>query len=121
MRVDVGSVEDLPNDRCVVIADGAAIVIRVDGEVVAFRNECLHQASPLAGGLVKGGVLTCPLHFWRYDLPAGTQVGTGQRLESYPVVVDGGSVCVELPDPEPPRSVREMLLEHAEEWKGRDR
>ena len=115
--VSAGDLEGLPTDRGVAIADGRAVVVRVGDEVFAYRNECLHQASPLGGGLVKDGVLTCPLHFWRYDAITGAKCGeSGSRLESYPVEVVSGSVTVQLPDPPPARSMREMLLAHAREW-----
>lgn len=115
--VSAGDLEELPTDRGVAIADGRAVVVRVGDEVFAYRNECLHQASPLDGGLVKDGVLTCPLHFWRYDATTGDKCGEpGLRLEPYPVEVVRGSVRVRLPDPPPARSMREMLLAHARDW-----
>ena len=116
-QVNAGDLEDLPTDRGVPIAGGRAVVVRVGDEVFAYRNECLHQASPLDGGLVKDGVLTCPLHFWRYDATTGAKCSEPRlRLESYPVEVASGSVRVMLPDPPPARSVREMLLAHARDW-----
>lgn len=116
-RFDAGRLADLPSDRGVGIAAGRAVLVRVGDSVYAYRNECLHQASPLAGGLVKDGVLTCPLHFWRYEATTGAKCGErGLRLEAYPVEVESGSVTVALPDPPPDRSLRETLLAHAREW-----
>lgn len=117
MRVVAGALEDIPADRCTAIADGRAIVVRVGDEVVAFENRCLHQASPLAAAVVRDGVLTCPMHFWRYRLPAGAYLGgEGGRLPAYPVSIEDGQVVVEVPDPEPARSMRDLLLEHARTW-----
>lgn len=114
---DTIDLSDLPEDRAVAVADGRAVLVRVGDEVFAYRNECLHQASPLHGGLVKDGVLTCPLHFWRYDATTGAKCGQLElQLESYPVEVVSGSVRVRLPDPPPVRSMRERLLAHAEDW-----
>ena len=116
--MSVGRLVDLPRDRCVAAGSGAAIVALVDGEVVAFENRCLHQESPLAGGMIRDGVLTCPLHFWRYRLPEGAVVGTPDAtLKPYAVEVVDGVVWVEVPDPEPEVSMREQLLQHAREWK----
>ena len=85
----------------------------------AYRNECLHQGSPLAGGLVKDGVITCPLHFWRYEAETGAKCGEpGLRLESYPVRVESGAVLVTLPEPAPPQSIREVMLSHIAEQAG---
>lgn len=115
--VIAGGVKDFPEDRGVAIAGGRAVVVRVGDEVFAYRNECLHQASPLEGGLVKDGVLTCPLHFWRYDAATGAKCGDPRlQLESYPVEVVSGSVRVVVPDLPQTRSMRELLLAHAREW-----
>lgn len=115
--INVGSLADLPDDRAVAVAGGKAVVVRVGNEVFAYRNECLHQASPLTGGLVKDGVLTCPFHFWRYGAATGIKCGQSRlRLDPYPAEVVDGSVTVHLPDPPPGRSLREMLLARAKEW-----
>lgn len=117
MRVSAGPLDEIPRDRCVAVAGGEAIVTRAGDSVIAFRNRCLHQASPLAGGWVRDGKLTCPLHFWRYRLPSGELIGQPGRLDSYPVVVVAGEVFVEVPEPQPVLSVREMMLRHAREWR----
>ena len=115
--IDTVRLADLPQDRAVAVADGRAVLVRVGDEVFAYRNECLHQASPLHGGLIKEGILTCPLHFWRYDATTGAKCGQIRlQLESYSVEVASGSVLVRLPDPPPTRSMRERLLAHAEDW-----
>lgn len=115
MRVSAGALADLPTDRCVSVAGGAAVVARVGEGVVAFQNRCLHQDSPLQDGWISGGTLNCPLHFWRYRLPEGEH-HTGARLRSYPTEIEDGEVFLEVPDPAPRRSMREILLEHAREW-----
>ena len=48
MRVPVGPVADVPDDECVAVGDGQAVVVRVGDELRAFENRCLHQESPLA-------------------------------------------------------------------------
>jgi nitrite reductase/ring-hydroxylating ferredoxin subunit len=116
MRVSAGSISEIPADRCVPVADGAAVMAQVDGAVVAFENRCLHQESPLAGGIIHNGVLICPLHFWRYRLPSGEHAGGEGTLPGYPVEVIDGEVFVDLPDPAPRLSMREMMLQHAREW-----
>lgn len=121
MKVPVGRVEDVPEDRCVAVADGAAVVVRRGEEVLAFRNRCLHKDSPLAGGRVWDDGLTCPMHFWRYRLPSGVHTGGRGALPSYATEIDDhGTVLVELPDAGPPMTMRERLLAHARDWE-RDR
>ncbi|MGQ0848408.1 MAG: Rieske (2Fe-2S) protein [Actinomycetota bacterium] len=116
MRIGAGPVEAIPTKHCVAVGDGKAVVVRIRGEVVAFPNRCLHQNSPLADGVVLDGILICPMHFWRYRLPEGTHIGSGSRLAAYPVEIVGGEVFIEVPDPEPKLSMRDLLLKHAREW-----
>ncbi len=120
--VSAGALQDLPSNSCVAVAGGRAVVVRIGDRAYAYRNECLHQASPLTGGLVKDGVITCPLHFWRYDAATGAKCGEPElQLRSYPVRLESGTVLVELPEAGPARSMREMLLDHAREWERGDR
>lgn len=113
-RVDVGALDELPHDRCVSIDAGRAVVARVGDDVFAYENVCLHQDSALAGGLVKDGILTCPFHFWRYDVTTGEVHGEStQRLPGYPTSIVDGRVLVDLPPEPEPRSMRDILLDHA--------
>lgn len=113
MRVAIGRVGAIPEDGCVAVADGQVVVVRLGDEVRAYRNRCLHQDSPLAGGWVRDGVLSCPLHFWRYDVASGELRNGVGCLERYPVEYDDAGAHVILPDVQPPRSLRDELLERA--------
>lgn len=108
-------VDDVPEDGCLAVADGRVLLARVDGDVVAWRNRCLHREAPLDGGLVRDGIVTCPMHFWRYDLRTGRHLGSGATLPEVPVEVVDGDVVV-VPPPDPPRDVRRLLFEHARSW-----
>lgn len=92
----------------------AVLVALVDGEPRAVADACLHKGASLAGGLCREGVVTCPSHWWRYDLRDGSLQGSpGAALEVYPARVKEGVIEVELPEAAPAMSVREMLLAHA--------
>lgn len=116
MRVPIGPVESVPDHECVAIGDGHAVVVRIGDRICAYRNRCLHQDAPLERGWVRDGVLSCPLHFWRYRIEDGTQIGSRERLESFPVEVDDGVAYVTVPEPAPARSLREELLERARSY-----
>lgn len=113
MKLDLGAVADFPDDHCVAVGDGRAVVVRIGDELRAFRNLCLHQQAPIAGGWVRDGVLSCPLHFWRYDVDDGKLTAGNGALESFPVEVVDGRASVDLPDPPPRRRLREQLLQRA--------
>ena len=113
--------DELPPNEAVAVADGRAVVVRVGDDVQAFVNRCLHQDLPLAGAHVADGVLICPHHFWRYELPDGRLCSGADStacLTAVDVEIDGGDVVVDLPWPPPPEpgSLREHLLARAETW-----
>ena len=94
-------------------------VFNVGGELCAVDGSCPHRGGPLADGIVRDGVVTCPLHWFRFDLRTGRQVGVpGLRLTRYPVRVVDGVVEVLVPCAHPPAtSLRERLLAAGREWK----
>jgi 3-phenylpropionate/trans-cinnamate dioxygenase ferredoxin component len=110
------------------LAPGAAVtapageaevaVFNVDGELLAVEARCLHKGGALADGLVSGGVVTCPLHWWRYDLRTGERLGAPDlRLACYPVRVLDGRVEVCVPSPRRPApSLRARLLAAGRDW-----
>jgi nitrite reductase (NADH) small subunit len=106
----------VPTGAAVAVSAGGrrVAVFRVDGEAFAVDDACLHKGGSLSCGLVRGYVVTCPLHWWRYDVRTGERLGPPQlRLRRYQVVVRDGVTCVEIPPADPPRPWREVLLEHA--------
>lgn len=108
--------EDVPDGGCLPVADDRVLLARVDDRVVAWENRCLHRGTPLHTGAVRDGVLTCPAHFWRYDLATGCNVTSGAPLGAVPVeVTDDGEVLV-WPPPAPAGSIRDLLLAHARAW-----
>lgn len=96
-------------DRVCVVATG-------DGEYVALLDRCPHRDIALSRGVVKDGVLVCPGHFWRFDLPTGQRADLGERDATvYPTRVADGWVEAKLPPVQPPQSMREWLLVQARE------
>jgi nitrite reductase/ring-hydroxylating ferredoxin subunit len=119
-RVDAGEADSLAEGAArSVVVDGRPIAIwRIDGRLFAYGGACLHRGGPLAEGLVRDGIVTCPWHWWRYDLRTGSLVGVaGVRLPSYPVGEVEGRIVVEVPAPAPSStaggSIRERLLARA--------
>lgn len=102
--VAVCGVADLPatGALCKTLADGTQLAVaRLDGaagKIVAFENRCPHVNGPIGLGKIAGTSVTCPWHFFRFDLETGAAVGfeSVMRLRVFKAVVDGGQVYVEL-------------------------
>jgi nitrite reductase/ring-hydroxylating ferredoxin subunit len=79
------------------IGEIAVVRLADNGEIVAFDPRCPHARGPLAAGKIKGNVLVCPWHFFRFDLRTGKVAGGESilRLERYPVTVENGEIFVE--------------------------
>ncbi len=123
-RVKVGTVSDFVDGELrSVDAEGTSVVVSRDGDsFCAAHNRCPHLGFPLSkgpGGLrYADGVVQCPWHNSRFDMCSGDSldwvagfagrdlprwsravVALGRKpspLTTYPVVVDGEDVFVEL-------------------------
>ncbi len=118
--VAVAVVDALPPGAVVAtLAGGTDVaVFNVDGDLCAVQGACLHKGGRLAEGMVCDGVVTCPRHWWRFDLRTGEHLGDPElRLARYPVRVVGGTVEVLVPPAPPAMSLRERLLAAGREWK----
>jgi nitrite reductase/ring-hydroxylating ferredoxin subunit len=119
--VAVAAVDSLPPGTVVARRVGTETeiaVFNVDGELCAVDGACPHRGGPLADGIVRNGVVTCPLHWFRFDLRTGEHVGDRElRLARFPVRVVDGTVEVLLPPTPPEMSLRERLLSAGREWK----
>jgi nitrite reductase (NADH) small subunit len=86
-------------------------VFDVDGELEVTDAACPHYGGPLARGLVRDGVVTCPWHLYSFELRTGEcRTSAFYRLRKYPVVTRAGRAYAELPaDVRWPRRVRLLL------------
>jgi nitrite reductase/ring-hydroxylating ferredoxin subunit len=80
------------------------LLCRNDGQIYALLNRCSHQASPLVGGRVRRGAISCPLHGTRFRLDTGRCMGgmDYDDLRTFPVSEnDKGMIEVLVPDEQP--------------------
>ena len=49
------------------LLDEPLVLVRLDGEVRAFKDLCVHRGTALSLGWVEDGCLVCPYHGWTYD------------------------------------------------------
>lgn len=79
--------------------DGLSILLCNSGGVhFAIENRCTHQNTPLAGGRVRNGFISCPLHGVRFDLRTGEPRGDLARkpVRTYSVEEENGLVVLKL-------------------------
>jgi nitrite reductase/ring-hydroxylating ferredoxin subunit len=96
----VAAVRDVPPGtlRAVTLASGARVCLaNLDGEILAVRDECSHQAFPLSEGtLLPGGILECAWHGARFDCRTGAVVGppAEEPVARYATTVRDGLIYV---------------------------
>ena len=80
-----------------VIAGRIVALFKVGEDVVALDGICPHAGGPLAQGMVRNEVVTCPWHGWQYQVRTGQhQLNPRICVESFRVTVDDGKVYVEV-------------------------
>lgn len=98
------------------LLDEPVVVVRLGGEVSAFRDLCVHRGAALSLGWVDEGRLRCAYHGWTYDesgtcveVPARPDlpIPPGACLRSYRAVEAHGLIWVCLGEPRFERPVFE--------------
>jgi nitrite reductase/ring-hydroxylating ferredoxin subunit len=116
-REKVATTAELPTEgsRVIVEAEGREIAIfRVEGDLHAVANFCVHQGGPLCDGELAGRTVVgddgweweyeevekhvlCPWHGWMFDVTSGVCVDAEQySVPTYDVEVENGNVFVVL-------------------------
>jgi nitrite reductase/ring-hydroxylating ferredoxin subunit/Fe-S cluster biogenesis protein NfuA len=93
------SVSELEEGRpvCFSHKEHDVLLVRMDGKVMAFRNQCPHMGMPLDGGMVEGPIITCPWHGFRFDLSTGEcMTAPHVQLEPFPVRVEDQKIWIRL-------------------------
>jgi nitrite reductase (NADH) small subunit len=95
-------------------AGGSYAVFVVGEEFYVTDGACPHNGGPLVEGLVRDGFVTCPWHWYSYELATGRcRTAVGYELRRYPVVLVGGRPHAVIPAPARLRSWSEILRAHA--------
>ena len=51
----------------------------------------------LSGGVLRGFILMCPCHDWRFDIRTGAFFNAPEiKLQTYPVKAEGGKIYVDV-------------------------
>jgi pyruvate oxidase len=111
---------ELPEGRVTTVSVGrrALAVTHHDGAYGCLDNACPHQGGPLGEGSIENGWLRCPWHGYDYSPISGRPpAGFSDAPACFPVEVRDDGVYVALPpDPEPTRTVSDVLVETLVAW-----
>lgn len=97
------AVDRLSDDRfhAAQAGDHKLIVLRADGEIVAYRDACPHEGYALSvTGERQDFVIVCNKHLWEFDAATGEHISRIPRpqcnLKRYPVREVDGMVEVDV-------------------------
>ena len=97
--VRIASVGEIPAGTGKALqANGRPVALfNVDGSYHAIDGTCPHQGGPLGEGYLKGTVVTCPYHFWQFDVVTGQAPDFPQAtIERFRVKIEGDEILVEV-------------------------
>ena len=89
--------------------DKRIALFRTAAGVYAADNRCPHEGYALKDGDIRGDVLTCAWHNWKFRLSDGRCVFGGENMRTYPVSVRDGWVYVDTTDPAPEEIAPELF------------
>jgi phenylpropionate dioxygenase-like ring-hydroxylating dioxygenase large terminal subunit len=89
-----------------VLGESVVLYRRSDGEPVALRNRCPHKGYPLSEGVLKGDVLACGYHGFRFDtsgtclsVPGQDNIPNRAAVRAFPLAEYGPFVWIWPGDP----------------------
>ena len=87
-----------PGQGMTVTVRGVAVALfNVDGTVYAIDDTCRHAGVSLGTGELRGAIVRCRAHGWRYDVTTGhTLHDPEERVTRYPVQVIEGAILVDV-------------------------
>ena len=105
------SIADIPDGQGKLWRHGdkRIALFRTAAGVYAADNRCPHQGYALKDGDIRGDVLTCAWHNWKFRLTDGTCVFGGENIRTYPVSLRDGWVYVDTTDPAPEEIAPELF------------
>jgi nitrite reductase/ring-hydroxylating ferredoxin subunit len=95
--IEVARLEEIaPGTSSFVRVAGRAVALfNVGGSICAIDDRCAHQGQSLAAGRLRGKVVTCRAHGWRYDVTTGCLMATQDfGVACYRVQVVDGRILV---------------------------
>jgi nitrite reductase/ring-hydroxylating ferredoxin subunit len=97
--VEVATLDQLaPGQGMTVTVRSVPVALfNVDGTVYALHDACLHAGVSLGAGELRGHMVRCRAHGWRYDVTTGHTIHEpGYGVTCYPVQVVEGAILVDV-------------------------
>src|SRR5919198_1785564 len=97
--VKVATLDQLaPGRGMTVTVRGVPVALfNVDGTVYAIDDTCRHEGVSLGTGELRGNIVRCRAHGWRYDVTTGHSMNEPDcRVTCYPVQVAEGTILVDV-------------------------
>lgn len=87
-----------PGKAMVVRVAGVEVALfNVEGTIYATRDACAHAGASLGSSKLRGNVVTCRAHGFRYDVTTGNCLNiSGLRVATFPTQVVDGKIMVAL-------------------------
>jgi nitrite reductase/ring-hydroxylating ferredoxin subunit len=97
--VEVATLDQLaPGQGMTVMVRGVPVALfNVDGTVFAIDDTCLHEGVSLGTGELRGTIVRCRAHGWRYDVATGRTVDVPEYgVTCLSVQVVEGAILVDV-------------------------
>jgi nitrite reductase/ring-hydroxylating ferredoxin subunit len=97
--IEVATLDQLaPGRGMTVTVRGLPVALfNVDGTVYAIDDTCMHAGVSLGTGELRGHIVRCPAHGWRYDVTTGITMNEPDcRVMCYPVQMVDGTILVDV-------------------------
>jgi nitrite reductase/ring-hydroxylating ferredoxin subunit len=95
--IEAARLDELPPGKgtSVTVAGRDVALFNVEGTIYAMEDSCLHQGSSLGMSELRGNVVTCRGHGWRYNVTTGAILHAPDvGVDTYPVKVVDGRIMV---------------------------
>jgi len=97
--VKVASVGEIPEGTGrALLANGRRVALfNVAGTFHAVDGVCPHQGGPLGEGILEGPVVSCPWHFWQFDVVRGHAPDFPEAsITKFRIKIEHGDIFVEV-------------------------
>lgn len=98
--IEVASTSEIKNGelKSFNVNGESIILINLDGEFFAYKNQCSHMEFELDDAEIEGEILTCPWHGAQFNIRTGdvVRLPASEPLEKYEVKVENGKIFVKI-------------------------